>query len=217
MFCAMRARTRLSAPHLAASLGTTTQVIELLEKGMLLGLPDPLEVHRIVTNYAAMLRMDPSPLLSRIRAQREAPIRNLMQPRRTIPPPPEAPPVGPPRRRSSAAARSTRPSSQPIEQPSATDHGVRQTRSGMLKFVRTGLLVLVPMLTIGGAWFAAANPTSAHRAARHLPAPISGMVESGIDLVVLGAAPLRNGLRLLDSADPRSRKSDKLQVKKKSE
>jgi hypothetical protein len=43
------------------------------------------------------------------------------------------------------------------------------------------------------------------------------MVESGIDLVVLGAAPLRNGLRLLDSADPRSRKSDKLQVKKKSE
>lgn len=81
--------------------------------------------------------------------------------------------------------------------------------------LRTALkYVTAPMLLIGGLWYTVQNPSSVHAAISRLPEPIPRIAQAGMDIVLINTAPTKDGLRIIATRDPRSRKADKLPVRR---
>ncbi len=80
---------------------------------------------------------------------------------------------------------------------------------------RTALkYVTVPMMVVAGLWYTVQNPTSVHAALAQLPEPLPRIAQAGMEIVLVNTAPTKDGLRMITASDPRSRKADKLQVRR---
>jgi len=69
LFSEMREATGLEVDALADHLHTTPDVIAALERGEIAALPDWEHTKEVVSAYAALLKLDPRPVLRRIMVQ----------------------------------------------------------------------------------------------------------------------------------------------------
>lgn len=74
--------------------------------------------------------------------------------------------------------------------------------------------VTAPMMVVAGLWYTVQNPTSVHAALAQLPEPLPRIAQAGMEIVLVNTAPTKDGLRMITANDPRSRKADKLQVRR---
>jgi hypothetical protein len=179
---------------LARRLATGTWTVENFEAGAIAALPHWKETTRIVRGYCELLRLDPDPILWRIRSQLQA----LAE-------------------RTSAAVSTTAPRAAPpsvYRPPAATPEPEDRARDPD----RRRRLAFRTATALGGAVgvaavllaFAHMAPQPAYRAASLLPAPVEAPLRAGLDALTLYGAPRREGLRWVDVGDPQLRKADKL-------
>ncbi len=188
--------TGRSAADVAGVLGTTSHVIELLEAGAVRALPPWPETQRIVLTYGSHLRIDTRPILERIAAQVAAPAVSVTHSKAQVPP---------------AEGEAAEPVDIPTMPPPAIEGAWRRRRRRRAR--RTFLAISAPMVVAGlGVWLAQAQPPMLVAAVNALPGPISRPIRSGLDYLLLQSAPRRDGLRWVEVADPRLRKSDRMRV-----
>jgi hypothetical protein len=73
-------------------------------------------------------------------------------------------------------------------------------------------VVTAPIALLAGAiYMAQALPGEVYGAIRVLPEPVAKPVRAGFDYFLLLTAPRRDGLRWLETGDPKLRKADRLQ------
>jgi hypothetical protein len=191
IFRNMRAALKVPREILARRLATTPSVIDSFEAGAITALPHWKEAERIVRSYCDLLRLDPEPVLWRLRSQ----LRALAA---------MSHPTVPTARSRSASARQAAPS----EEAPPVRSG-RRRRRGRALFVLS-----VPIALVAGVvYLEQAAPRSANRLLQRLPASIAEPVRAGFDRLVSFAAPSRDGLTWIEVSDPRSRKADKLQAR----
>ena len=191
----------VSRETIARRLATHTSTIEDFEAGALTALPHWKETHRIVRGYCELLRIDPEPILWRIRSHLDS-LSNgarAAQPVRRAPPPT----TGGVRANGMPPAMVQREQVE-TERPRAYR---RRRRAGAL-FALTAPVVLVA----GFVYSAHAFPQVVYPAIAWLPDQIEAPVRSGLDYVLLMTAPRRDGLRWIEVSDPQLRKGDKLQT-----
>jgi DNA-binding XRE family transcriptional regulator len=201
LFRQMRAATGLPPGGLAAELGISERTLGHLEQGAIGLLPDWPETLRIVTTYCRIVRIDCEPVLRRIKMQRSG----LVTPSVT-----SAAPTSSSRTIPTAIRAATAVPAAVQAQPAR-----RRARRAIRRARRAFAWVSVPMFVAGAIWYVAYHSSSVHAAIGRLPEPLPHFARAGVDLVLTSIAPVRaDGLRLIDSDDPRSRKTDKLPVKR---
>ncbi len=210
IFRNMRLTMKVSRETIARRLATSTASIDTFEAGAIGALPHGKETERIVRGYCELLRLDPEPILWRIRGHMQT--------------------LGEPARHAHAddgaalgrCAGHCRPSRDAL----ATVARSERTQGGRSKAERTQTSPLVrrrraralfalstPVALIAAlVYLAHAAPQPIYRAVALLPGPAEAAVRAGVDYVVLLAAPRREGLRWIEKGDPRLRKADKLQT-----
>lgn len=120
---------------------------------------------------------------------------------------PLQPPARPPRPESEAAQRRIALQNQPAKSEVGPAPQRRHPAKLALKYVTA------PMIVLAGLWYTVQNPTTVHAALGHLPDPLPQIARAGMDLVLIGTAPTKDGLRMMTTGDPQSRKSDRLVVR----
>jgi hypothetical protein len=191
IFHNLRVSLSLSREGMAGHLGVTTSIVDTFEAGVVTALPPWQETRRIVCGYCALVRIDPEPILWRISSQLQAAASHIRA--ATARPPVPAKPA--------ALRHARRP-----EREDAPRAGRRGRRARNL-FVLTA-----PIAFLAGAIYVVqAVPGEVYRAIRLLPAQIAAPVRTGFDYLLLLTAPRREGLKWLETGDPRLRKADKLQ------
>jgi hypothetical protein len=201
IFLNMRKAMNVSRETIARRLATRASTIDDFEAGAVAALPHWKETQRIVRGYCQLLRLDPEPILWRIRSQLDAlsnPVRAPTQaPRGPIPLP--ASPTGRPRGVPAPLARERTPTERP--------------EGGRRRGVRTLFALTLPAALLGGVVYAAqAVPQYVYPALAMLPDRIEVPVRAGLEYMILLTAPSRDGLRWIEVSDPQLRKADKLQT-----
>jgi hypothetical protein len=74
--------------------------------------------------------------------------------------------------------------------------------------------VTLPMIVAAGLWYTVQNPTTVHAALAQLPEPLPRIAQAGMEIVLVNTSATKDGLRMIPAGDPRSRKADKLQVRR---
>lgn len=205
IFTNMRLAMKVSRETIARRLATSAFIIEAFETGTVSNLPHWRETARIVRGYCELLRLDPEPILWRIKSHYHAsglPI-GLLAHDGSRPAGPQPAPV--------ETTGVTRTSAQ-AARPADDDRAERRRRRR-----RTRLLALsAPVL------FAAVLALSAQRApgpvyavVAMLPEAVKSPLRSGYSALVETMAPVRDGLRWIEVSDPQLRKSDKLQTSRR--
>jgi hypothetical protein len=110
-------------------------------------------------------------------------------------------------RRAASRAATSRVRSSPVDDGVETSRRRHPARVA-LKYVT------VPMMVVAGLWYTVQNPTAVHAALAHLPEPLPRMAKAGMEIVLVNTVPAKDGLRMITANDPRSRKADKLQVRR---
>jgi hypothetical protein len=198
IFRNMRLTMKVSRETIARRLATSTACIDSFEVGAVSALPHGKETERIVQRYCELLRMDPQPILWRIRSHAQA---QAIHVRSAVP---SAPPLVP-----SAVGRAA-PRSQPAvrTEPTQARAPRRRRRHARALFALSAPVALLAALV----YLAHAAPQPVYRAIGLLPDPAATAVRAGLDYLVLLTAPRREGLRWIEVGDPRVRKADKLQT-----
>ena len=189
IFHSMRVSMKASRETIARRLAITVATIDTLEAGALAAFPHWRETERIVRAYCELLRLDPEPILWRIRSQ----LRALAAPPRSPAPGPSPPPLPLVVRASGSAGRAA------ARFPS----GRRPTRLLLALAASLGLVAVGACVTF--------VPGAAYRAMRVLPQALRGPARAGLDQLMLLTATRYDGLKWVDVGDPRVRKADKLQ------
>jgi hypothetical protein len=190
----MRLRMKVSRETIARRLATNTATIDNFEAGAVSVLPHGKETDRIVRGYCELLRVDPEPILWRIRGHMRA---IASQPKSAVLPRAAT---------QTAAARST-PRSRPA------DKSERAKARSPRRRLRTLFALSAPVALVAAmVYLAHAAPKPVYRAIALLPDPASTTMRAGLDYLVLITAPRREGLRWIEVGDPRLRKADKLQT-----
>lgn len=203
----MRVGLSLSVAELAQALGTTPTVIETLESGRVRSFPSWPETVRIVSELGRLHRVDPRPILARIRDQ-VGPAGLGQVPKAVTPPPRTAPPNRTavekhPLLRIRERARSAR--------RQAWREGAHDARRRMRRAARALFAISTPVALLGGAiWLVQAHPGLIWSAVAKMPEPVARVARPAAEFVVMRLAPRRDGLRWIEVSDPRTRKSDKL-------
>jgi len=190
IFRNMRLALKLTREGVARRLGVLPSVIDTFEAGVVTALPPWQEVVRIVGGYCELLRIDSEPILWRISSQLQAASSNINSTslRQAVP--------------AKTTSRSARREER--EQPRSTRRGRRARRLFALS---------VPIALLAGAIYVAQTlPGEVYRAISMLPAQVAAPARTGFDYLVLLTAPRRDGLRWLETGDPKLRKADKLQT-----
>jgi hypothetical protein len=190
IFHDMRVSLKLSREGMARRLGVHASVVDCFESGVVAALPHWNETARIVGGYCELVRIDPEPVLWRISSQLQAAssyVKTSSRPQR--------------------ASRNSAPRPERTEPRS----GRRRRRA------RTLFVLTAPIAVLAGAIYVAQTLPGevygeAYRAIRLLPDPIAKPVRVGFDYFMLLIAQRRDGLKWLETGDPRSRKADKLQT-----
>ena len=204
IFRNMRLTMKVSRETIARRLATSTSSIDTFEAGAVSALPHGKETDRIVRGYCELLRMDPEPILWRIRGHMQALASQARAAVPTSPPPTPLP--------TTAGRGGSR--SQPITQSERTKGERTQGRSPRRRRRARALFALSAPVALVAAvvYLAHAAPQPMYRAIALLPDPAENIVRAGVDYLVLLTAPRREGLRWIEVSDPRLRKADKLQT-----
>jgi Helix-turn-helix domain len=201
IFRNMRLAMKVSRETIARRLATSTTCVDNFEAGAVAALPHAKETDRIVRSYCELLRLDPEPILWRIRSRMQVlaeqasegapmPLPAAIVPTTASRSGRRTPPIT--RRRRSGSERSDGQSAQR-----------RRTRA---LFALSAPVALLAALV----YVAHAAPRPLYRAIAQLPDPAGHGVRVVLDYVVLLTAPRREGLRWIEVSDPRLRKADKL-------
>jgi transcriptional regulator with XRE-family HTH domain len=188
IFHNLRMSLKLSREGIARRLAVTPSIIDGFESGVVSALPHWKETVRIVNGYCQLVGIDPEPILWRISSQLQA----AASPPRTSTARSHLPPAAapPPQRRSERVSR-------------APERRLRRAR--------TLFVVTAPIALLAGAIYVAqALPAEVYGAIRLLPEPVAKPVRASFDYFLLLTAQRRDGLRWLETGDPKSRKADKL-------
>lgn len=194
IFTSMRAALKVSRETVARRLATSPAIIEDLEAGAVHALPQWKETERIVRTYCELLRIDPTPLLWRLRSDMLAH-------------------AGPPAGSPVLTRPNTSPPTQPPPAPSVLRGGSRRKRRGERRRGRAIKLFAlgVPVAFVAGlAYLVHVAPAPFYRGVAALPDPVGKPARVGLDYVALATATRRDGLRWIEFSDPRLRKADKL-------
>ena len=200
IFRDMRVGLGVSAANLAHALGTTVAVIETLESGRVRAFPAWPETVRIVSELGKLHRVDTRPILARIRDQ-VGPA-GLGQVPKTAPAT-RTPVDKHPLLRIRDRARSAR--------REAWREGAQHARRQVRRAARALFAISTPVALFGGVlWLAQTQPALISRGVAKLPEPVARVVRPAAEYLVVQMAPRREGMRWIEVADPRTRKSDKL-------
>lgn len=195
-FQELRRAFRLTREQAAQRLATRVDIVAALEAGDVRQLPPWPETCRIIRTYAGFAHLDPRPVLNSIEvllgadAHAGTPHRGLL-PRLSEHRAYAVAVLGRGRRRAAAAAA----------------HGwhqalhERHSRASRVLFAVAVPVALIVLLTQTSVLEAAVS---------QLPPSVARIVRGAQDYVTVQLAPVRDGLRWIDVADPRSRRSDKL-------
>jgi hypothetical protein len=202
IFRNMRLAMKVSRETIARRLATSTGCVDNFEAGAVAALPHAKETDRIVRSYCELLRLDPEPILWRIRNQIQA----LAEQARSVAPMPLPAAIVP-----STAMPSAR-RSQPGASTEPTRGGRPRTPTRRRR-TRALFALSAPVALLAALVYVAhAAPRTVYRAVGLLPDPAGRAVRVALDYVVLFTAPRREGLRWIEVSDPRLRKADKLQT-----
>jgi len=199
----LRGALRLTPEQAAQALATRVDIIVALELGQIGALPPWPETCRIVRTYAGFAGLDPRPVLHSLEqlfvSAPRGPAPKIRGSRRNLMPnlgkqgAPIMAAIGDGSRRAAAAARNMR--------QAVND---RAGRPGMALFTVTMGVALILLVTTQTAVLEAA--------VSQLPPSMKRIVRGAQNYVIVSLAPVRDGLRWIDVADPRSRRSDKLRT-----
>ena len=197
IFVSMRRAMNVSRETIARRLATRASTIDDFEAGAITALPHWKETNRIVCGYCELLRLDPEPILWRIRSHLEA-VANYA---RSAAPPRPAPPTAGTRPPPATHVRTERPET-------GRPRAARRRRR-----VRTLFTLTAPVVLLAGVvYLAQAMPQVVYPVISRLPDQVEVPVRAGLEYLVLLTAPRRDGLRWIEVSDPQSRKADKLQT-----
>lgn len=190
IFRNMRLAMRVPRETIARRLATTSATIENFEAGAIAALPHWKETSRIICGYCELLRMDPEPILWRMR--------DLMR----------APPT-----EARTAAQSVQAPAPRAFAPAPPTERTMSRASGRRRRVRRLFVLSAPVAAVAGlAMLVQVAPGPAYQAVGLLPGAVAWPVRAGLDYAVMAAAPQRDGLKWIEVGDPRLRKADKLQT-----
>ncbi|MEW5964124.1 MAG: hypothetical protein AB1749_11230 [Pseudomonadota bacterium] len=194
--------------QLAERLATSERVIKALEAGRTADLPVWPETVRIVSDYAALARIDARPVLHVIAgalaaAQRQAPHADVPDGRRNL----------------AATPRTAR----------ASERLHHRLRAGIGRLVptriasgepgamrrRPPLKTLLAVAAPTALWLFATETNALYRGLASLPPSAQRLVRPVQDYLLLALAPVREGHRWIEVDDPRSRRSAKLPTKRR--
>jgi Helix-turn-helix domain len=198
IFINMRRAMNVSRETIARRLATRASTIDDFEAGAVAALPHWKETHRIVRGYCELLRLDPEPILWRIRSHLDA-LSNHARPPMPVQRPhmPTAPAV-----RSNGMPAAVMRNEDETERPKAA----RRRRR-----MRTLFTLSAPVVLLAGFVYAAqAMPQFVYPLIAMLPDRLEVPVRTGLEYLVLMTAPSRDGLRWIEVSDPQVRKADKL-------
>lgn len=200
MFRNMRQALKVPRETIARRLATSPSTIDNFEAGAIAALPHWKETARIVRGYCELVRMDPEPILWRIRDQ----LRALAT---------QAIPAGPPPRvllRPTAAPGGPAGPAAPAGETRAARPSRRRHRARALFALSAPLAILA-----GVAILAQVMPGPVYRMVGLLPGGIETPARASLDYISLLTAPRRDGLKWIEVSDPRLRKADKLQTSRR--
>jgi Helix-turn-helix domain len=202
IFRNMRLAMKVSRETIARRLATSTVCVDNFEAGAVAALPHTKETDRIVRGYCELLRLDPDPILWRIRSRLQA----LAEQARAAAPTPLPAAIVP-----TTASRSSR-RSQPITPRKETTSSERSAaRWAQRRRTRALFALSAPVALLAALVYVAhAAPRPVYRAIALLPGPARHAARAGLDYAVLLTTPRREGLRWIEVSDPRLRKADKL-------
>jgi len=205
----MRLTMKVSRETIARRLATSTTCVDSFEAGAVSALPHGKETERVVRGYCELLRMDPEPILWRIRGHMQA---LASQARPAAPTPPSSAPVpttaGRAAPRTQPVARTERTKGERAKSERTKTRVPRRRRGARALFALSAPIALLAAVV----YLAYAAPKPVYRAVALLPGPVGSTVRGGLDYLVLLTAPRREGLRWIEVGDPRVRKADKLQA-----
>jgi hypothetical protein len=188
IFHSMRVSMKASRETIARRLAIAVATIDTLETGAVAAFPHWRETERIVRTYCELLRLDPEPILWRIRSQ----LRALAA--RVRPPAPASSPHPLP-----LVVRVSGPGRFP-DRPAPER---RPTRLLLALSASVALTAVGACVTF--------VPAATYRVMSVLPQVVRGPARAGLDQLMLLTATRYDGLRWVDVGDPRVRKADKLQ------
>jgi hypothetical protein len=205
IFTNMRLAMKVSRETIARRLATSTFIIEAFETGTVPNLPHWRETARIVRGYCELLRLDPEPILWRIKSHYHAsglPLGLLAHD--------GSRPAG---AQSSGAdvPAVTRTQAQSVSrQGEARAERRRRRRRGRL------LVISAPVLLAGLLTLAAQRaPGPVYSLVGMMPDGARAPLTAVFNALVETMAPTRDGLRWVELSDPQLRKSDKLQTSRR--
>lgn len=208
IFTNMRLAMKVSRDTIARRLATSAFVIEAFETGTVPNLPHWRETARIVRGYCDLLRLDPEPILWRLKSHYHAsglPLGLLAHD--------GARASGPQTQGADAQAvtvRTTPKSTTASRQVDARAERRRRRR-------RSRLLVLSAPVLLAGVLALSAQRAQApvYALVGMLPDGFRAPLSAGFNALVETMAPVRDGLRWVELSDPQLRKSDKLQTSRR--
>lgn len=189
---------RLSREQVAQRLATRADIIAALEAGDVRALPPWPETCRIVGTYAGFARLDPRPILHSIETM-------IAYNRHATAAVPQSMLARLSHRSAPVLATLGHIGSNIFAEGSAAWNWVTRGRrsTGRVLFLVALPIALIVLLTQTAVLEAGVS---------QLPEPVARIVRGAQDYVTLQLAPIRNGLRWVDVADPRTRRGDKLKT-----
>lgn len=199
IFTNMRLAMKVSRETIARRMATSAFVIEAFETGTVQNLPHWRETARLVRGYCELLRLDPEPILWRIKSHYHA----------------SGLPMG---LLAHDGSRSAGAQAMPADRTTTqartnTAHAGKRTASRRRRRRGRLLVLSAPILILGVLALSAQRaPDLVYTAVAILPESVKAPFRAGFDVLVQAMAPVRDGLRWVELSDPQLRKADKLQT-----
>jgi DNA-binding XRE family transcriptional regulator len=183
-FRTMREHVGASQAALAQHLGISEHVVEALEAGSAVGLPDRAEIQRVVAGYAHMVQADLTPIESRLLRHVEVSQARIV-------------PAG------VAVAPTLKAAGTPPKNVAK-----RRTKSVWRK--RALALGLPIVAALGVATTAQTSPQSLFAAVNTFPDSLRPFAYAGLNMMTPVKSHRADGLLWIEASDPRTRKADRL-------
>lgn len=202
IFINMRRAMNVPRETIARRLATRAQTIDDFEAGAVTALPHWKETERIVRGYCELLRLDPKPILWRIRSHLDS----LSGAPMVVPPRPPVP------------APAVRPNGMPATVVRNNERAVERAEDdrpppSRRRRMRTLFTLTAPVALLAGIVYCAqAAPRLVYPVIAVLPDRLEVPVRAGLEYLILLTARNRDGLRWIEVSDPQMRKADKLQT-----
>jgi hypothetical protein len=204
IFRNMRLAMKVSRETIARRLATSAACVDSFEAGAVAALPHAKETDRIVRGYCELLRLDPEPILWRIRSHLEA-LAEAARAATAMPLPSAIAPTSSGVRQASHGVKTAG--------RSRSERSTNRSPSPFRRRTRALFALSAPIALLAALVYVAhAAPRPVYRFIALLPDPAGPAVRATLDYLVLLTAPRREGLWWIEVSDPRLRKADKLKT-----